>query len=238
MSDACIACGTAYKANAAFCAACGQRRIVLGDQGELRFVFTFYIAVLLAMVPGFIYVAHMDGDVFKTDIVLSAIVLVVTLGFALTRRSLWWPLYKTAGFGLRGYAIVVLAAPIVLALVLGYVHGLSKAFGLHVPNEIEAFTGHHILWAIGLIAIMPPLVEELAYRGVIFSGLRASFGLWESIVISSFAFALMHISLPALITHLPLGMYFCYLRYRSNSLWPSMLAHALHNAGVILIESL
>lgn len=236
--DTCSFCGALYKPNAAFCASCGHRRIDLAEPSELRFVIKLFVAMLAVMLPGIVYVVHLDGGAFETDVILSAGLLIVTLGFALARRPLWWPLYKTAGFGPLGYVLIVLAAPVVLALVAGYVAGLSKIFGIHNPNELAAFDGRHILWAIGLMAILPPLVEELAFRGLIYTGLRKSLGVSESFIISSFAFALLHLSVPSLITHLPLGLYFCYLRYRSQSLWPSMLAHALHNGGVILIDYL
>ena len=80
--------------------------------------------------------------------------------------------------------------------------------------------------------------EERAFRGLIYTGLRKTLGVSESFIISSFAFALLHLSIPSLITHLPLGLYFCYLRHRADSLWPAMLAHALHNAGVIAVSYL
>ena len=83
--------------------------------------------------------------------------------------------------------------------------------------------------------MFPPLSEELAFRGIIYSGLLRTLGRWESVLISSFAFALLHLSPMVLVTHLPLGIYFCLLRQRSQSLWPSMFAHALHNLGVILL---
>jgi uncharacterized protein len=233
--DTCSSCGTSYKPSAAFCASCGQRRIVLAAPSELAYVIKLYIAMLAVMLPGIVYVAHGDGSAFWTDIVLTGGLFVVTAGFALARRPMWWPLYKTFGFGARGYFAIVLAAPLVLALVLGYVEGLSKLFGIHPPNELASFADHHIVWAIVLVAIMPPVIEELAFRGLIYTGLRRTFGVSESFIISSFAFALLHLSVPALITHLPLGLYFCYLRYRSESLWPAMLAHALHNAGVIAV---
>jgi membrane protease YdiL (CAAX protease family) len=86
--------------------------------------------------------------------------------------------------------------------------------------------------------VLPPVVEELAFRGLIYTGLRKTLGVSESFIISSFAFALLHMSLPALITHLPLGLYFCFLRHRSQSLWPSMFAHCLHNLGVIVVGQL
>ena len=238
MDENCGFCGAAYKPNAAFCASCGQRRIVLDQPGEIRFVFKFFVVLLAVMVPGVIYVAHLEGDPFKTDIAMTAGLAIVTLGFALTRRELWWPLYKSFGFGPLGYLLVLFAAPVVLGLVLGYVHGLHDLFGIQPIDEMQPFRAHHMMWAIGLIVIAPPLVEELAFRGLMFTGLRKTLGVSESFIISSFAFALLHMALPAIITHLPLGLYLCWLRHRSNSLWPAMFAHALHNGGVILVDYL
>ena len=236
--DACAACGTAFKPNAAFCSACGQRRVPLtvDEPSQLGFVIKFFVALLAMMMPALIYVLHLDGSPFITDILASAGLLVVTLGFAAMRRPLWWPLYKTTGFGALGFVLVLLAAPVVLLLVLGYVKGLTTLFGIHAFDETESFRGHHVMWMLGLIAFLPPIMEELAFRGVIYSGLRKTLGVTESMIISSFAFALLHLSLPALITHFPLGLYFCFLRERSGSLYPSMFAHCLHNLGVILVD--
>jgi uncharacterized protein len=236
--DTCTFCGALYKPGAGFCSACGQRRIALVEPSELPFVIKFFVWQLVVMLPAMIYVVHLDGSPFITDLMASAGLLVVTLGFAFARRPLWWSLYKTTGFGPLGFLAVLLAAPVVLGLVDGYVHGLSKAFGIHPPDELAPFRGHHVMWMLGLIAFLPPIMEELAFRGVIYTGLRKTLGVAESFIISSFAFALLHLSIPALITHLPLGLYFCFLRYRSQSLWPSMFAHCLHNLGVIIVDSL
>jgi uncharacterized protein len=237
-TDGCSYCGAQFKPNAAFCSACGQHRLAHVEPSELAFVIKFFVWMLVVMLPAMIYVVHLKGDPFITDLVASGGLLVVTIGFALARRPLWWPLYKTTGFGPLGFVVVLVAAPVVLALVLGYVHGLSKIFGIHEIDELGSFRGHHVMWMIGLIALLPPVMEELAFRGVIFTGLRKTLGVTESFIISSFAFALLHMSLPALITHLPLGLYFCFLRYRSQSLWPAMFAHCLHNLGVILVDHL
>lgn len=237
-ADACSYCGTLYKPNAAFCASCGSQRVAPAEPSDLPFVIKFFVCQLVVMLPAMIYVVHLHGSPFITDVVASGGLLVVTLGFALARRSLWLPLYKTTGFGALGFGAVLLAAPIVLALVLGYVHGLAKIFGMHEVDELSSFQGHHIMWMFGLVALLPPIMEELAFRGVMFTGLRKTLGVAESFIISSFAFALLHMSLPALITHLPLGLYFCLLRYRSQSLWPAMFAHCLHNLGVILVGQL
>ena len=213
-TDACSFCGALYKPNAAFCSECGQRRIVLDAPSELAYVIKFFLAQLAVLMPALIYVVHGKGDAFVTDIAASAGLLAVTLAFALARRELWTPLYKTTGFGPLGFMLVLLAAPVVLALVLGYVRGLSNAFGIHPPDELESFRGHHVMWMLGLVAFLPPIMEELAFRGVIYTGLRKSLGVAESFIISSFAFALLHLSLPALISRgLPSGPTFDTTRF-------------------------
>jgi membrane protease YdiL (CAAX protease family) len=234
-ADRCGGCAAPYKPGAQFCAACGARR---APPSELPFVIWFFVAQLATLLPGVVYILHFDGSAFTADVALSAALLVTTLAFALARRSLWTSLYATPGFGPRGYLAIVLLAPLVLAAVLAYVHGMGRAFGIHVPDELEHFQGHHVLWMVALVAVLPPVVEELAFRGVMFTGLRRTLRVSEAFVISSMAFALLHLSIPSVLTHLPLGLYLCYLRYRSGSLWPSMLAHALHNAGVIVVGAL
>lgn len=238
IDDRCGGCGAVYKPAAQFCAACGARRAPPAPPSELSFVIKFFVALLVTMLPGIVYVVHFDGSPFAADVALSGALLVVTLAFALARRSLWMSLYATPGFGPRGYLAIVLVAPVVLAVVLAYVRGLGRAFDIHVPDELEVYAGHHVAWMILLVAVLPPLVEELAFRGVMFTGLMRSLRVSEAFVISSLAFALLHMSLPAVVTHLPLGLYFCWLRHRCGSLWPSMLAHALHNTGVIVLGAL
>jgi membrane protease YdiL (CAAX protease family) len=234
---ACRSCGALYKQRAAFCAACGQPRFEQ-EPSELRYVITFYITMLVVMMPALIYVVHLHGDPFATQVVASGALLVVILGFAAGRVKLWLPLYKTTGFGPLGFAVVLVVAPVVLALVLAYVRGLANAFSIHVPAEIDSFRGHHVMWMLGVVAFLPPLMEELAFRGVIYTGLRQTLGVTESMIISSFAFGLLHLAPAALLTHVPLGLYFCWLRERSGSLWPAMFAHCLHNLGVIVVERL
>jgi membrane protease YdiL (CAAX protease family) len=234
--DLCETCRAPYKLQAQFCAACGQARA--REPSQLGFVIWFFVALLGVMLPALVYVVHLDGDRFFAEVVASGGLLVVIAGFALARRRMWWPLYRTPGFGARGYAAILVAAPLVLALVLGYVTALSHAFDLHQPDELAPLREHGWAWMLGLLVVFPPLSEELAFRGIIYTGLARTFGTWESVLISSFAFALLHLSIPALVTHLPLGVYLCLLRQRSQSIWPSTFAHALHNLGVIVFDQL
>lgn len=86
------------------------------------------------------------------------------------------------------------------------------------------------------MCITPAVFEELAFRGVIFGILERRVRLTEAFFISSVAFAILHLSVLSLFTHLPMGLYLCWLRHRSGSLYPAMLAHFLHNSLVVADE--
>jgi membrane protease YdiL (CAAX protease family) len=104
-----------------------------------------------------------------------------------------------------------------------------------VPSELAGFEHHALAWPVIVIALAPPLLEELAFRGLMFGALARKLRRAEVYAISWFAFAMLHLSIPALLTHMPLGLYLCWLRERSGSLWPSTFAHFFHNLGVILL---
>lgn len=230
MSDACRACGAPLADTAAFCGSCGQPR-----PGGVAFLLRYYLAMLAVGIVALIY-ARVTDRIFETTVLATIALGIVTLGFAIPHRALVLPAYRRTGFGPLGFALVIAAAPVVCAIVLGYVHGLGGLFGIHVPGELEGIDTHGLAIAVLLIAVAPPLEEELGFRGLIYGTMRKSFTLAETFLISSFAFALLHFSVPALLTHLPLGLYFCWLRHRSGSLWPPIVAHACHNLGVIIAE--
>jgi uncharacterized protein len=230
----CPGCGAAFKDAAAFCAGCGRKRALVETEG-VGFSIRFYLALLASQVLTMVLIK--TGTAVFTALVFDtaamALITVVTAG---VHRRLVLPAYRRAGFGPLGYALIVVAAPLVIGVILGYVDGLAHAFGLPAPHEIEPFDGHGRAAMLGLIALAPPVFEELAFRGLIYGALAKSLRRSEAYLISSFAFAMLHLSVPALLTHLPLGLYFCWLRERSGSMYPSMFAHCCHNLGVVLVE--
>ncbi|MGN6109095.1 MAG: lysostaphin resistance A-like protein [Kofleriaceae bacterium] len=233
---ACEICGEPYRVGAAFCAACGRRRFAqVEERSSIGVLIGLYLALL--GVSGIVMAVGMDTeDFFPLSVVATSAYALIVLGFALWHLADVVPAYRRSGFSWRGYALILLASAPIVALVAGYVSGLSGLFGLHPQSELAEFEGRSWLWALLLVAIAPPLIEELAFRGILYSGLQRTFGITETFLISSFTFALLHLAVPSLVTHLPLGLYFCWLRHRSGSLWPSTFAHFCHNLGVCLVE--
>ncbi|MCA8976568.1 MAG: CPBP family intramembrane metalloprotease [Planctomycetes bacterium] len=89
-------------------------------------------------------------------------------------------------------------------------------------------------WALFVIAFCPALFEELAFRGAVQGRFSALLGRNHGIIATGAAFGLCHGVTAALPFHIGLGIWFCWLRERSASLLPGMLAHALYNGILVL----
>ncbi|MFL5246016.1 MAG: ABC transporter permease subunit/CPBP intramembrane protease [Gemmataceae bacterium] len=132
-------------------------------------------------------------------------------------------------------------------LILGQYPGLNEqrkenhelTEGLHAWIEDGRLNAP--AWQVFLaVAVLPALCEELAFRGLILSGLRRRYGPWKAIALSSFLFALYHMNVfkfaPAFILGLVLGL----LTERSRSLLPAVMFQITHNGlrvGLVVLNN-
>ena len=85
------------------------------------------------------------------------------------------------------------------------------------------------LWIVWLvIGVTPAICEELFFRGLVFAGLRR-LGVGAAVLGSALLFALAHASIYRLMPTLILGIVLGVLRWRSGSVVPGMVMHALNN---------
>ena len=84
-----------------------------------------------------------------------------------------------------------------------------------------------------VIAVLPALTEELAFRGILQPLLTSAWGPLPGIGMTALLFAAFHGSPAQLVVPFLLGLALGWLRWRTGSLWPGVLGHALHN-GVTL----
>ncbi len=176
-----------------------------------------------------------DAAEILVAILLSALVfLFVSFGvcrvYGLPRLDL--------GFNSVSYAPLVQAA--LLRAVFMPITGLLAALVRHLRGgswdnpqltslDVTALgSGAEFLVAVCVVALMP-LLEEIFFRGIIFSQLRSQRGATIAIYGSAFVFALFHLHIDLVIGTFVLGVVMGFLRERSNSLWPAIIFHGTNN---------
>ncbi len=84
-----------------------------------------------------------------------------------------------------------------------------------------------------VLAIIPGICEELFFRGFLLNGLRASVRSVGAVVLSGVIFAVFHFFIFKFVATAMLGIVLAWLCWRSRSIWPSVLAHAVHNGLLV-----
>lgn len=100
--------------------------------------------------------------------------------------------------------------------------------------------------AVGLsvliLGVLAPVVEELTFRGMLYGWLEGRWGWRPAFWVSSLAFAVAHYQwgsegwaqLAYALAVLPLALLFGWLRRRTNSLLPSVIAHMANNSFAVV----
>jgi sodium transport system permease protein len=91
-----------------------------------------------------------------------------------------------------------------------------------------------LVYVILLVALVPAVCEELAFRGFILSGLRHTGSKWGAIVISSVFFGLTHGLLQQSLAAVAVGVVIGYIAVQTGSLLPGMIFHFTHNSLSLL----
>ncbi|WP_178130305.1 CPBP family intramembrane glutamic endopeptidase [Reyranella sp. CPCC 100927] len=83
------------------------------------------------------------------------------------------------------------------------------------------------------IGLLGPFAEELLFRGLIYGYVDGRFGARAAWATSSILFAAAHAEPAHIALVLPIGILLGWVRLRSGSLWPCVLAHVINNTLVV-----
>ncbi len=87
------------------------------------------------------------------------------------------------------------------------------------------------LWQVFLlIALLPAVCEELAFRGFILSGFRHLGHRWRAILYTAFFFGLVHALVQQQLIAFLVGVVIGYVAVQTGSILPCMLFHLVHNS--------
>ncbi|CAN5377959.1 hypothetical protein BH10PAT3_BH10PAT3_4250 [soil metagenome] len=88
------------------------------------------------------------------------------------------------------------------------------------------------------LVVLPPIAEEIMFRGFLFTSLRQKFRFRSAAIFTSLLFGIAHLQFGsgapllwvAALDTFTLSVVLCYLREKTGSLWPSIMLHAIKNS--------
>jgi membrane protease YdiL (CAAX protease family) len=137
-----------------------------------------------------------------------------------------------------GFKLAMMACFTVSAALISFLFTTLFMAPPSTNNAIVDVLNKGSWWAITLtsiiLSVIPALVEETLFRGYLQRRFLQRWSPAVAIGVSSLLFALMHFdSLQHVIAVVPLGIVTGILAYRTNSIKPGMLLHAVHNSVVV-----
>jgi membrane protease YdiL (CAAX protease family) len=225
-----------------------------GWRETLMVLVLFFAPVLLVVPVGAIWTMIDRGalkraiaadNIGLTSLVIASVVALVSLSLVIvymsarnSRHCLTWaafgfrkaPLGRSVKYivGFFGLATLTVVAFAVTAVLLG----LPEPATATRPDQTA------LSWALVLVGavVAGPAAEEIVFRGLLFGRLREHYRFAIAALLSSLAFALVHLNPAVLVTALPLGIYLCFMYKRLGSIVPGMVLHMMWNFMVSTIR--
>lgn len=169
------------------------------------------------------------GGVFGTQLIILLVPLAVVL---YTKKDI----RMTYGFRSTGVAGFVGALFVILGMYpinIAVSYGLISLFPQSADNVVTTFSSIMDGNAVSIflvIALTPAICEEMLFRGLIYNAMKARYRVPVAIGIVAVLFGIYHMSLVKFVPTGLLGLVLCYVAYKTESIFPSMMMHFINNA--------
>ena len=226
--------------------------------GVSSFFVAQFGAVLLIAFP--LMLAGWDGDrmtawlessniaIFSVSLLASTLMISLIAVFlhrrktAFTTIGLKRPHISDAGYALLGLVVYFVAT----ITVIGLAKWLVPALNLEQQQELgysKDVAGVALGVAFLGLVILPPLAEEIMFRGFLYTGLRSRLPVIVSMLLTSVLFGVVHLQWGsdqpllwvAAIDTFVLSLVLVYLRESRHSLWPAIFLHMFKNGYAFLL---
>ena len=173
----------------------------------------------------------------QLGLILAPVLLMATVLTMSLRQSL----------RLRMPALGSLAAALLLGITLhpSYVtlgrwisetYPISEQAQAAMQPFVDVISGAPLVAVILLLAVVPAICEELAFRGFIFAGLVRQGGRLRAIVVTAAMFGISHGVLQQSIAATVMGVLLGWIALRTGSVLPGLLLHMTNNALSVSLE--
>lgn len=142
---------------------------------------------------------------------------------------------KNIGWGFAGYAASI---PLML-----FASSISKVVDTYIPTPpnsiapklLQSSDAFSRIIIFLLVSVLAPVLEEVFFRGILFTSFRKKWNVTTGLILSSVLFALLH---PFPLSFLPifvLGSVYTILTIECKSLIPNIIAHSLNNTIIFIL---
>jgi membrane protease YdiL (CAAX protease family) len=238
----CTQCNEPIAIESRFCRHCGFAQLSNAPASDKKWADIKLIAIFFVTDAGICAIANFV-HFFHTltwSIIIDASLAVIATSFffdnrTLSRTVLLWHRFSIAK--LLGYCVIAFVASILVSYTVEW---LNRSLFSEEFSYYQVYAGHSysIALTILFVAVMPALFEELAYRGFVLGKLLHVVDKKQAVFISSFLFAIMHMSFISLFWLVPFALWLGYLRVKENTLWYGVCIHFTFNFTACMIEIL
>ncbi len=123
-------------------------------------------------------------------------------------------------------------------LVLLQLNGLLMEQFQGMNEILNPLTGGNIFIMVLTIGIVAPFAEEFLFRGVIYRTLSKNISIPVTIIIQGVLFGIYHGNLIQGVYASLLGIIFGFITYKTQSLWPAIIAHMTNNTIAVIIPAI
>jgi membrane protease YdiL (CAAX protease family) len=192
-----------------------------------------FLAVLPALLVPAVWLVPERGMLAMLAIFFTSSLVASAVALASLGRQAWLAL------GLRpaGWRPIVLGTLGALAVSVAVTHLGIEPQGMKQAME-TARAPAQFAASLAVMAILAPVAEEMVFRGLLYGWLAGRWGTGTAWIVSSILFAAAHVEPAHAILVLPLGLWFGWLRRRTDSLWPSLVAHMANNGLAVVAAAL
>ena len=196
------------------------------------------VVLLLRLFP------NIQGALAGQVLDIAVYVIIFFVPFYVMTKWSGWTLRDLNGEGRPDWSVYVMAICLaagwnLIATILsaGLGEMLSFAGYAEITDSYVLPSGTAgMLLQIVSVAVVPPVVEELCFRGFFFKRAQRAMGIWPAILFSSVLFWLAHNSITILPLAFGFGIIGGLLRTKYQSLLPSMCAHFVVNGTYLLVN--
>ncbi len=171
-----------------------------------------------------------------TSSLVTASVLVLTSAYF--ERTETWPCFVKA-FGLQSPPGPSVWSVLLIALVFQGVSWILVSARApahpHLGQGASYQSVSELLFYLSIL-VLPPLSEEVCFRGFLYPALRGSYPMAPSMGIILVLTVVPHLGrpVPAIAAVGVFGVFLCYVRERTGGLWECIIAHGVFNFSALL----